>query len=122
MKKIIMAVLCSFFVIACSGGMEDGCCGWSTKEITGSGQIKRVGKITPIFCPDYYEADISMGVMRNGVGSMSTQDMFLFIEEKDVAALRMAVQSSAIIDFTYDERRFAWCVDRHRMTSFKIQK
>lgn len=122
MKKLAMAVLCSLAVIGCSGGVSDGCGGWRSLEVTGSGQVKKVGKETPIFCPDYYEVDISMGVMRNGVGSMSTHDMRLYLMEKDVEAMKEAAKTSAIVDFSYDTRRFAWCVTSDRMTSFKIQK
>ena len=122
MKKITMSIICSLFVMGCSGGMNDGCMGWEAKEITGSGQVKRVGKETPLLCPDYHKVDISLGVMRNGVGSMSTQDMILFVEDKDVSALKSAAEAGSIIDFTYDQRRASWCVTDHRMTSFKIQK
>ena len=122
MKKLFLHVIMSLMVIGCAGGMGDGCCGWSKKEVTGSGQVKKVGKVTPIFCPDYYVVDISLGVMRNGMGSMSTHDMNLFIEEKHVGTLRAIAEVGGIVDFTYDERRSSWCVDDQRLTSFKLQK
>lgn len=122
MKKILMSLLCCLSVVGCSGGMGDGCCGWSHKDTTGSGQVKQVGKETPIVCPDYYRVYVSLGVMRNGVGSMSTHDMTMFIEDKDVPALKDAAEKGAVIDFVYDTRRMGNCVDEDRMTSFKIQK
>lgn len=122
MKKFLMHAFIALMVVGCSGGIGDGCCGWSSKDTTGSGQVKKVGKVTPIFCPDYYVVDVSLGVMRNGVGSMSTHDMNFYIEPKDVEQLKTAAEVGAIIDFTYDVRRFAWCVDDDRMTSFKFQK
>jgi hypothetical protein len=122
MKKLFLHVLMSLMVIGCAGGMGDGCCGWSKKEVTGSGQVKKVGKVTPLVCPDHYIVDISLGVMRNGVGSMSNQDMNFFIEEKHVESLRAIAAVGGIVDFTYDERRYAWCVDHQRLTSFTLQK
>jgi hypothetical protein len=77
--------------------------------------------MTPMVCPDYYVVDISLGVMRNGVGSMSTHDIELFIQDKDVEALRSIAEVGGIIDFMYDERRSPWCVDGLRLTSFKYQ-
>lgn len=114
--------LCCLTLIGCSGGFNDGCAGWSGKEITGSGQVKRVGKDVGIVCPDYSYVDISLGVMRNGVGSMSTEDIYLFIDEKDVQVFREASKIGAIVDFTYDDRRMSNCVVNKRMTSFKVQK
>lgn len=122
MKKLILSIFCCLAMIGCSGGMNDGCAGWSAREVTGSGQVKRVWKETPILCPDYYMIDISLGIMRNGVGSMSGQDMFLYLPDKDAVDLKSAAENSTIIDFTYDQRRGGWCVDDNRMTSFKIQK
>lgn len=118
-KKVLVAGATSLLVVGCSGGMGDGCCGWSAKEVTGSGQVKRVIKNTPIVCPDHYLVDISMGVMRNGVGSMSTHDVSLFIEDKFVAELKEAAEKGEIIDFTYDRRRAPVCINEDRLTSFK---
>jgi hypothetical protein len=114
-------IIASCLIMAGCGGMNDGCMGWSAREITGSGQVKRVWKETPMLCPDSYAVDISLGVMRNGVGSVSTQDIVLFVEEKDVAKLKIAAEMGAIIDFTYDVRRETVCVNNKRMTSFKAQ-
>jgi len=122
MKKLLATAFMCFMVVGCSGGMNDGCAGWSAKEVTGSGQVKRVWKETPIICPDYHMIDISLGIMRNGIGSMSGHDMFLYLPDKDVAGLKKAAEDSSIIDFTYDRRRFSWCANSDRMTSFKIQK
>jgi hypothetical protein len=121
MKKHLLSILMCLLVVGCAGGMGDGCCGWSQKEVTGSGQVKKVAKMTPVFCPDYYVVDISLGVMRNGVGSMSTHDMELFIQDKDVESLRAIAEVGGIVDFTYDQRRSPWCVDGDRLTSFKFQ-
>lgn len=119
-KSLLVGLFCSVAVVGCAGGMGDGCCGWTGREISGTGQVKKVRLDTPIWCPDYHEVDISLGVMRNGVGSMSTHDMKLFIPESMVAELKKAAEASAIINFTYDERRSGLCVPSDRMTSFKL--
>lgn len=119
----IGTILYCFGVIGCSGGMSDGCCGWSETEVTGAGQIKQVSKRSPsLFCPDYYMIDVSLGIMRNGSGSVSKEDINIFIEEKDVAELRSAAANSSIIEFTYNTRRFSNCVVNKRMTSFKVKE
>ena len=117
-RKMLMSALASVMLVGCAGGMGDGCCGWSGREITGSGQVKKVQKVTPVFCPDYYQVDISLGVMRKGVGSMSTHDIQLYIPDDKASVLKDAANRGAIIDFVYDQRRFNWCVDQDRMTSY----
>lgn len=119
-KSFALSVLTSLAVIGCAGGMGDGCCGWSGREISGTGQVKRVGLESNIVCPDYYEVDISLGIMRNGVGSMSTHDMKFFIPDGMVKDFRTFAEKSSIVNFSYDERRSPWCVNQHRITSFKI--
>lgn len=119
-KKIIGTILICFGVVGCAGGMGDGCCGYTKKDQTGSGQVKKVGKISPLICPDYYQVDLSLGVMRNGVGSMSHQDITLAIDDRDVKAMKAAAEAGAIIDFTYDTRRVIVCVEEDRLSSFKV--
>lgn len=121
-KKILISTLTSLLFVGCSGGMGDGCCGLSAREVTGSGQVKRVIKNTPLLCPDHYMVDISMGVMRDGVGSMSTHDISMFIEDKFVDGLKDAAEKGQLVEFTYDKRRASWCIDEDRLTSFKIVK
>lgn len=121
MKKILSIALISLAVIGCSGGMSDGCWGWKAKDMDGSGQVKRVGKMTPQFCPDYSIVDISLGVMRDGKGSMSVHDMELFIEPQHVPALKLAAEQGEIIKFTYDVRRTENCVPKERLTSFTVE-
>jgi hypothetical protein len=119
-KKSLFSLFCSFAVVGCAGGMGDGCCGWSGLDITGSGQVKTVRHTSPIVCPDYYEVDISLGVMRNGVGSMSTQDKQFYIPDNMVPELKKAAANGSIVEFTYDERRSSVCVPDDRLKSFKI--
>lgn len=118
--NLFVGLFCSIAVVGCAGGMGDGCCGWSGREIEGTGQVKKVRLSTPIACPDYHEVDISLGVMRNGVGSMSTHDMTLFVPENLVPEIKKAAETSTIVNFTYDERRVDWCVPRDRITKFHV--
>lgn len=119
-KNITIAILASITIIGCSGGMNDGCGGWSEKEISGTGQVKRVGLQNNIVCPNYYEADISLGIMRNGVGSVSTHDMVFFIPDSMLKDFRTYSEKGSIVNFTYDVRRFDWCVNEFRLTSVKL--
>lgn len=64
-----------------------GCLGHTSRDNEAVGQVKRVHNNTPLLCPDYKDVDISLGVMRNGVGSMSTQDKWFFIQDDAQAAL-----------------------------------
>lgn len=118
-KNILVGLFCSLAVVGCSGGMGDGCCGWSGLDITAAGQVKTVRLNTPLVCPDYFEVDISLGVMRNGVGSMSTHDMTLYVSNEMAVELKKAAQDSAIVDFTYNQRRSGLCVPDNRLTAFR---
>lgn len=120
-SKIASVAFACLFIVGC-GGVGDGCCGWSHRSTTGVGQVKRVGLNTPLVCPDYHTVDISMGVMREGRGSMSTHDMHLYIPEKDVEGLTLAAKNGLIVNFTYDTKRVALCVEDERLTSFSVEK
>ena len=75
------------------------------------GQVKKVQRHTPILCSGYVAADISLGVLRRGVGSMSTQDVWVTVtEEAHRQLLVTAAESGALVKIRYDERRFTFCV------------
>src|SRR5579859_447764 len=67
LRSALLAIAISFASAAC------GACGNSSVGNELEGQVKKVVKRTPIFCSDYVEADVSLGVIRNGVGSMSQE-------------------------------------------------
>lgn len=119
-KNVLVGLFCSLAMVGCAGGVGDGCCGWSGMDITGSGQVKRVSKVSPMICPDYYAVDISLGVMRNGVGSVSKEDMILYLPDNMLIDMKRAAESSAIINFVYNERRSSNCVPDARLLSFKV--
>lgn len=85
-----------------------------------TGQVKAIDHKTPIICGDYDELDLSLGVMRNGVGSMSSQDVPLYVTSADdVKKLKEALQSGKIVELTYDERRVTFCVPDRWVTGIK---
>ena len=96
-------------------------CGYTSKDNELIGQAKKVRHETPIICPDYANVDISLGVMRNGVGSMSTQDKWLLVRsESDLAKLKKAVEDGSIVKIKYDEYRVAICTPNEFVTSVEI--
>lgn len=100
-----------------------GCFGYTAKDNELTGQVKKVTNQTPLICPDRVDADISMGVMRNGVGSMSAQDIWFSVPGKeDQAALRKAAESGEIVTVTYDVARVTFCMNDHIVTSVKPTK
>lgn len=104
--------------------MLSGCtaCGHSTTDSELTGQIKKVIKRTPLVCPDYVEADISLGVMRNGVGSMSHEDMQLRVMNvADIPALEKAARDGSIVRAVYDTHRVAICYPREELTAVTVE-
>jgi len=106
MKKILLlAVLAS--------------CGNSSADNEAIGQVKKIVKKTPIFCSDYTLVDISLGTMRNGVGSMSREDVFIAVDNSEREAIEQlteAAESGAIVRVSYDVHRVSPCWPDHRFT------
>lgn len=102
--KFSTIILFAFFAAACDT------CGRTSVDNELTGQVKKVAHKTPIFCWDNVEVDISLGVMRNGVGSMSAQDVFLTVTSaEDVKKLEAAAATGALVTVKYDEMRVNWC-------------
>lgn len=89
------------------------------------GQAKSLTLVTPFwssFCPPYYLLDISLGVLQNGAGSMSTGDLtFTILREADLPAIRQAVQAAALVKVRYDTRRLAACTEDYLATGFQAK-
>jgi hypothetical protein len=97
-------------------------CGYSSSGNELEGQVKKVIRRTPIICPDYYEADVSLGVLRNGVGSLSKEDVTLYVERPDsVETLKAAARTGAIVSVRYDVKRVTLCVPEHFLTSVFVE-
>ena len=104
---MIMLLLCS--------------CGYSHRDNDLVGQPKSVESTTPMVCPDQHVLHLSLGVMRHGVGSMSTEDIRINIpDDKLVPALKLAVESGKIINARTNEARFRWCNEVKELVSFEI--
>ncbi len=87
-------------------------CGYSSKGNEMIGQVKKVKQNTPLVCPDYTDVDISLGVLRGGIGSMSTQDVWAVITDKDqIAIFKQAAESGQLVKVQYDQKRIAICTD-----------
>lgn len=116
MKMILILAALALTTPACTA------CGHSTTDSELTGQVKKVVKVTPLICPDYVEADISMGVMRNGVGSMSHEDMTLRVmNPADVAILEKASRDGSIVRVSYDKHRVAVCFPREELTAVEVE-
>lgn len=85
-------------------------CGYSSLDNEVTGQVKRVMNNTPIICSDFSDADVSLGVMRNGVGSMSTQDVWINVPTPELMAkFKHAAEVGSIVKIKYNQKRIAIC-------------
>lgn len=111
MSRIALAVLA---VTLCS-------CGYSSRDNEVTGQFKKMSRHTPLVCPDYQTADLSLGVMRNGTGPMSTQDEWYPIDDKLLEpAITEAIAKGSIVRVKYDVARVRWCVPEHVITAVEV--
>ena len=113
MKNLILALP---FLLA-------GCLGDSSKDNETIGQVKKVEHNTPIMLPDYDDADISLGVMKNGVGSLSHEDMWVYVPNpEDFKILQQASQTGELVKIKYDVARARFYVEKHTVTHVEILK
>lgn len=85
-------------------------CGYSSRNSELIGQVKNVSNETPLLCHNRVDADISLGIMRNGVGSMSKEDVWLTVPNAaDQDLLKRANESGELVKVTYDIARVNWC-------------
>jgi hypothetical protein len=95
-------------------------CGYKSRDTEAVGQVKRVFGNTPLLCPDYYAADLSLGVMRNGSGSMSGQDIGIVINKHDLEVTKKAAETGDIVKITYDMERVAFCTEGRIATKVEV--
>lgn len=96
-------------------------CGYSSRDNEMIGQVTRVVHETPLICPNWWNAHVSLGVMRNGVGSMSHQDVNAYVQDPAVLqTLKKAGEVGALVKMTYDSRRIAICIDNWEITKAEI--
>jgi hypothetical protein len=110
-----MKVSCGLLALVLSG------CGYVVRGGELTGQVKDVDQVTPLICGDFKTADISLGIMRNGVGSMSTQDVKVYVTRDDqYELLKQATNSGKLVKVTYDQRRLTFCVPDVWVTSVEV--
>jgi hypothetical protein len=98
-------------------------CGYSAVDNEFAGQVKKVVHQTPIFCAERYDTDISLGVLRNGVGSMSQEDVWLTVpNQDDQKLLKQAAETGQIVKVKYDVYRVTWCWQDHVVRGVELTK
>lgn len=111
MNKLLKTA-CAFLMVSLLSS-----CGNSSVDGEAIGQSKKVTYVTPVFCPDYYAFDMSLGVIQNGSGSVSTQDFWYTVYDPIIIAkLKNAVKIGAIVKIKYTARRFAVCTEDYILT------
>lgn len=96
-------------------------CGYSHRDNDVVGQPKAIESTTPMLCPEQHVLHLSLGVMRHGVGSMSTQDISINIPDNSLLpGLKSAVESGKLINARTNEARFRWCNEEKELVSFKV--
>lgn len=113
-----VSLVIGMLALACYGV---GCIGYSSTDNELVGQPKKVLHQTPIVCDERYDLDMSLGVMRDGVGSMSQQDVVLTVpNSNDVKTLTKAVADGKLVRVRYDIKRFVWCWNDHIVRSVEV--
>lgn len=111
MKKILLITI---FLVGC---------GRSSVDNETIGQVKKVVHRTPLICPNFNEIDLSLGIMRGGTGSMSSEDIWFYVPDRDVLeTLKKANETGSIIKIKADKYRVTWCIPENVITSAEIVK
>lgn len=96
-------------------------CGYSSRGNEVVAQVKYVSNRTPLLCPDYISAGVSLGVTKNGVGSMSTHDQVLVVPDNVIAeTLKRAQANVNLVKLVVDEKRLPICVPELQIVSAEI--
>ncbi len=98
-------------------------CGYTARNNEIVGQVKKVLNVTPLVCSDFTGVDISLGVMKNGVGSMSHEDKELYVDkDENIKILKKALETGELVSIVYDTKRLTFCVPDQIVVSVKIIK
>ena len=88
-------------------------CGYSAKDGEAIGQAKKLTAVTPLICEGYVAFDMSLGILKGGSGSMSTQDIWLTVKDGvNLMILKKAVENASIVHIRYDTRRVPFCTEK----------
>lgn len=91
-------------------------CGYLSRDNEAVGQVKKFTKETPLICPNFSAIDLSLGVMRNGVGSMSSDDIWFYVPESETGVLKKAAEDGSLVKITYNMARINFCLPDHMIT------
>lgn len=98
-------------------------CGYTQRDSELIGQVKKVYNITPLICPNFISSDISLGVIRNGIGSMSKEDVILYVRnQQQEELLKQAQDNNQLVKIHYDVKRITFCVPKEQITEVEILK
>jgi hypothetical protein len=96
-------------------------CGNVSVDGEAIGQAKKLTKTTNLFCPDYYSFDMSLGVMQNGTGSISKEDIWMTVDDaRLIPAINAAVARGAVVKARYNQRRIPFCSDSYILTGIEV--
>lgn len=85
-------------------------CGYSSRGSDLVCQPKKLVRNTPILCSDFTDVDVSLGVVQNGVGSMSAEDQWLVVDDVDIERkLDESIRHARLVKLTFDVKRWVWC-------------
>lgn len=91
-------------------------CGNSATDIELTGQLKAAGVATNLICPDYFYLDMSMGVIKDGTGSVSKDDIFVTLYgRQEYKKYQELAKVGAIITVHANMRRAAFCTETYIM-------
>lgn len=109
MKTILMTILIGLLALTLA-------CGKSSVDGEMIGQVKKVSSETPLICPNYKVADVSLGIMQNGTGSLSKEDVWIVVPDHLVYKFREANEKNLIVKVRYDVERIAPCSEHYWAT------
>jgi hypothetical protein len=96
-------------------------CGYTSRDNQLTGQVKKVIDNTPVICGDYAAVDISLGVVKNGTGSMSKEDVIMYVpHQKDEDLLKSAAKTGTLVNVIYNQARVVLCVPDDVVTSVEL--
>ena len=100
-----------------------GCLGYSSKNSESIIQPKSIQMQTPIICPEVPILHGSLGIIRNGRGSISNQDVDMVItNDQDKYKIQTAIDSGYFLNVKYNTKRMVVCNSEHILVDVEIVK
>lgn len=110
--------------LLCGGcyGCQQSHLGYESIDNAAIAQPKKVFHERPlVFCEDYVDVDLSLGVMVNGTGSYSSQDEMFQVPNKSVEiTLDDAISQGKLVRVHYNSQRFNVCRPTNEITSVEV--